>query len=213
MSNETTYNRARYDISTLTGYEELGNVFTWTYAWSERADLYSRFGARRYEPEQDQTATASNSYSPAVGVKYQFSERLSADAHVGVTEVSGDEGGRRGRVGSAAVYRCARRRQLHRRTQHGGQRRRRLRRAGPGARCVELRRQRIDPGGRGRCLARQQRADPNTLQTYSVWASREFSPYWDLRLSLMYKDRQQDHEADANATIVGLTLTYRYPDI
>lgn len=78
---------------------------------------------------------------------------------------------------------------------------------------MELRRQRIDPGGRGRCLARQQGQTPNTLQTYSVWASREFSPYWDLRLSLMYKERQQDNEADANATIVGLTLTYRYPDI
>lgn len=54
---------------------------------------------------------------------------------------------------------------------------------------------------------------PNTLQTYSVWASRQFSPYWDLRLSLMYKERQQDHVPDATATIVGLTLTYRYPDI
>jgi hypothetical protein len=99
LSNETTYNRARYDISTLTGYEELANVFTWTYAWSERADVYTRFGARRYEPEQDLTATASNSYTPAVGVKYQLAEGLSADAHIGVNQVSGDDGGRRGRVG------------------------------------------------------------------------------------------------------------------
>lgn len=28
LSNETTYSRARYDISTLTGYDELANVFT-----------------------------------------------------------------------------------------------------------------------------------------------------------------------------------------
>lgn len=70
--------------------------------------MYSRFGARRYEPEQDQTATASNSYSPAIGVKYQFSERLSADAHVGVTEVSGDEGGQRGEGGVALLYTGAR---------------------------------------------------------------------------------------------------------
>lgn len=104
LSNETTYSRARYDISTLTGYDELANVFTWTYAWSERADLYTRFGARRYEPEEDLTATASNSYSPAVGIKYQLAEGLSADAHVGVNQVSGDDGGRRGEGGVALLY-------------------------------------------------------------------------------------------------------------
>ena len=214
LSNETTYNRARYDISTLTGYEELGNVFTWTYAWSERADLYSRFGARRYEPEQDQTATASNSYSPAVGVKYQFSERLSADAHVGITEVSGDEGGRRGEGGVALLYTGARavasftaERSTVASAEGGFAELDQVRGVWSYA-VSELTRVGADAAWQD-----SKGQTPNTLQTYSVWASREFSPYWDLRLSLMYKDRQQDHEADANATIVGLTLTYRYPDI
>lgn len=214
LSNETTYNRARYDISTLTGYDELANVFTWTYALSERADTYTRFGARRYEPEQDQTATASNSYSPAVGVKYQLSERFSADAHVGVTEVSGDDGGRRGEGGVALLYTGVRadasftaERSTVASAEGGFAELDQVRGVWSYA-VSELTRVGADAAWQD-----SKGQTPNTLQTYSVWASREFSPYWDLRLSLMYKERQQDHETDANATIVGLTLTYRYPDI
>jgi hypothetical protein len=211
LSNETTYSRARYDISTLTGYDELANVFTWTYAWSG-APMCTPALVHRYEPEQDLTATASNSYTPAVGVKYQLAEGLSADAHIGVNQVSGDDGGRRGE-GGVALHRPACRCQLYRRAQHGGQRRRRFRRAGPGAWCVELCGDRTDRVGADAAWQDSKGQSPNTLQTYSVWASRQFSPYWDLRLSLMYKERQQDHVPDATATIVGLTLTYRYPDI
>ncbi|HDS0927047.1 TPA: hypothetical protein QDZ23_001680 [Pseudomonas putida] len=214
LSNETTYNRARYDISTLTGYDELANVFTWTYAWNERADLYTRFGARRYEPEQDLTATASNSYTPAVGVKYQLAEGFSADAHIGVNQVSGDGGGRRGEGGVALLYTGPRadasltaERSTVASAEGGFAELDQVRGVWSYA-LTELSRVGADAAWQD-----SKGQSPNTLQTYSVWASRQFSPYWDLRLSLMYKERQQDHVPDATAAIVGLTLTYRYPDI
>ena len=206
LSNETKYTRARYDIDTLTGYNELGNVFTWTYAWSERADLYTRFGARRYEPEEDLTATASNSYTPAVGVKYQFSERLSADAHLGVNKVSGSEGGRRGEGGASLLYTGVRSDASF--SAEGGFAQLDMVRGIYSYAVNELTRVGADASWQD-----SKGQTPNTLQTYSVWASREFSPFWDLRLSLMYKERRQDDAPDATATIVGLTLTYRYPDL
>ncbi|WP_028634085.1 hypothetical protein [Pseudomonas parafulva] len=214
LSNETTFNRARYDISSLTGYDELANVSTWTYAWSERADVYTRFGVRRYEPEQDLTATASNSYSPAVGVKYRISENFSADAHLGVNKVSGPQGGRRGEGGVSLLYTGARTDAsltVERSTVASAQ--------GGFAQLDQVRgvwSYALDELTRVGADAAWQDSKgqiPNTLQMYSVWASRQFSPYWDLRLSLMYKERQQDLQGDATATIVGLTLTYRYPDI
>jgi hypothetical protein len=53
---------------------------------------------------------------------------------------------------------------------------------------------------------------PNTLRQYGVWASRELSPFWVARLSFTYKERQQDGLQDANANIIGMTLTYSHPD-
>ncbi|ATP44889.1 hypothetical protein V7V80_08790 [Pseudomonas kermanshahensis] len=214
LSNETKYSRARYDINTLTGYNELGNVTTWTYAWNERADVYTRFGVRRYEPEQDLTATASNSYTPAVGVKYQFSERLSADAHVGVNQVSGSEGGRRGEGGASLLYTGVRSDlslSAERSTvasAEGGFAELDMVRGIYSYAVNELTRVGADATWQD-----SKGQTPNTLQMYSVWASREFSPFWDLRLSLMYKERRQDDAPTADATIVGLTLTYRYPDL
>ncbi|WP_144967726.1 hypothetical protein [Pseudomonas sp. DE0010] len=214
LSNETTYNRARYDINSLTGYDELANTLTWTYAWSERADVYTRFGARRYEPDDDLTATSSNSYSPAVGIKYQFSESLSADAHLGVNKVSGSKGGRRGEGGVALLYTGARSDAsltVERSTVASAQ--------GGFAQLDQVRgvwSYALDPLTRVGADAAWQDSKgqiPNTLQIYSLWASRQLSPYWDVRLALTYKERKQDLDGDATATIVGLTLTYRYPDI
>ncbi|MBH3426243.1 hypothetical protein [Pseudomonas alkylphenolica] len=214
LENETTYSHARYDINTLTGYDELGTVLTWNYAWSERTTLYTGVGARRYEPQDDTTASASNSYTPLVGVKYQLSERWETDVHAGVNKVSGDDGGQRGEGGVSLRYtgdladaRLSAERSTVASAEGGFAEIDTVRGIWSYA-ATELTRVGLDAAWQD-----SKGQTPNTLQTYGAWASREFSPFCDLRLSLQYKERQQDNLPDAEGTIVGLTLTYRFPDL
>ena len=53
---------------------------------------------------------------------------------------------------------------------------------------------------------------PNTMRQFAIWASRELSPFWVTRLSIAYKQRQQDGRPDASANILGVTLIYSHPD-
>ena len=76
MLNETDYTHVTYDIPTLINYDELASRFSLNYAWSERVEVFTRFGVRRYEPEQGSVASSSNSYTPTVGLNFQVSERL-----------------------------------------------------------------------------------------------------------------------------------------
>ncbi|MFK3776068.1 hypothetical protein [Pseudomonas sp. NPDC089406] len=214
FDNETRYSHATYDIATLTGYDELANISTLTYAWNERTDVFGGLRIRRYEPDQSDTAIASNSYTPSVGVKYQISESLTGRAHIGVNQVSGSEGGRRGEGGVLLDYRGTRTDaslSAERTTvasAEGGFAQLDLVHGMWSYAVSELTRVGLDAQWQD-----SKGQTPNTLQTYSAWASREFSPYWDLRLSLMYKERQQSGVPDAAATIVGLTLTYKFPDL
>jgi hypothetical protein len=213
FDNETRYSHATYDVATLTGYDEWANTSTLTYAWNERTDLFSGLRLRRYEPDQSDTAVASNSYTPTVGLQYQISDRLTGRAHVGVSQVSGSSG-RRGEGGVLLDYRGIRH------TASFSAERTTVASAQGGFAQLDLVHgmwsYAVDELTRVGLDAQWQDSkgqSPNTLQTYSAWASREFSPAWDLRLSLMYKERQQSGVPDAAATIVGLTLTYRYPDL
>ncbi|WP_449432902.1 hypothetical protein [Pseudomonas putida] len=214
LANQTSYDRARYDIDSLTGYDELSSVLTLSYAWSERTELFTAFGARRYEPESDSSASALNSYSPTVGVKYQFSERLQGAMYVGATEVSGDNGGRRGEGGFSVNYtgqRADATFSAERSTvasAEGGFTELDMVRGGWSYAVTEVDRVGLDASWQD-----SKGQTPNTLQTYGVWASREFSPDWDVRLALIHKQRQQDGLPDAEATSIGLTLTYRFPDL
>lgn len=65
LANETRYNHARYDIDTLTGYDEYSNYSSWTYAWSERTDLITGLEARRYEPQDTTTRSPATVTCPA----------------------------------------------------------------------------------------------------------------------------------------------------
>ncbi|VVM38679.1 hypothetical protein PS623_00158 [Pseudomonas fluorescens] len=214
LENETTYNRARYDINTLTGYDELASELTLTYAWSAQTQFFTGITARRYEPDDDTTASASNSYAPVVGVKYQFSERLEGTLRVGVNQVSGDGGGRRGEGGASLRYNGER----HDATltaerstvasAEGGFAEVDAVRGSWSYAVDELTRVGVDAAWQD-----SKGQTPNTLQTYGVWASRELSQFWDVRLSLMHRERKQNDLGDAVGTIVGLTLTYRIPDL
>jgi len=214
LANETRYNHARYDIDTLTGYDEYSNYSSWTYAWSERTDIISGFEARRYEPQDTTTALASNSYVPSIGLKHQFSERFEGAMHAGVNKTTGSGGGRRGEGGMSLFYRGSRAEaslSAERSTvasAEGGFAELDMVRGGWSYLVTETSRLGVDASWQD-----AKGETPNTLQTYSVWASRELSRAWDMRFSLMYKERQQDGLPDAEATIVGMTLTYRYPDI
>lgn len=214
LDNETRYSHATYDINSLTGYDELANTSTLTYALSERTDVFAGLRLRRYEPDQTDTAVASNSYTPSVGVKYQITDTLTGRAHIGVNQVSGSEGGRREEGGVLLDYRGTRSDaslSAERTTvasAEGGFAQLDLIHGMWSYALDELTRVGLDAQWQD-----SKGQTPNTLQTYSVWASRELSPYWDLRLALLYKERQQSGAPDAAATIVGLTLTYRFPDL
>ncbi|HDS1733064.1 hypothetical protein [Pseudomonas sp. BP8] len=214
LANETSYNRARYDIDTLTGYDELASVVTLTYAWSERTQLFTGITARRYEPDDDSTLSSLNSYAPTVGVKYQFSERLQGVANLGVNHVSGSQGGRRGEGGVSLEYtgdradaRLSAERSTVASAEGGFVEIDAV--SGTWSYAVnELTRVGVEASWQD-----SKGQTPNTLQTYSVWARRDLSPVCDVRLSLMYRERQRDGLPDATGTIVGMTLTYRFPDL
>ncbi|PPA00472.1 hypothetical protein C4E44_29695, partial [Pseudomonas sp. MWU12-2312b] len=53
----------------------------------------------------------------------------------------------------------------------------------------------------------------STLKNFNTWVSRDLSPFWVARLSFTYKQRLQSGFADASANVVGLTLTYSYPEL
>ncbi|WMW03541.1 hypothetical protein [Pseudomonas entomophila] len=214
LDNETTYNHARYDIPSLTGFDEYANTLKYTYAWSERTDVFTSMRVRRYEPEQTSAgAVATNSYTPTIGMKYQFSDQLETVVHLGVSQVSGS-GQRRGEGGVLLNYRGLRTDaslSAERSTvasAEGGFAELDMIRGSWSYALSELNRVGVDAAWQD-----SKGQTPNTLQTYSIWGSRQFSPFWDLRLSLMYKERQQNGSPDAQATIAGLTLTYRFPDL
>jgi hypothetical protein len=214
LSNEISYDHARYDITSLTGFEELGNTFKYTYAWSERADVFTSMRVRRYEPQQTSTgAVATNSYTPSIGMRYQLTDQLETVMHIGVSQVSGSNQ-RKEEGGVLLDYRGARADasfSAERRTDASAQ--------GSFAQLDMIQGtwsyalSELNRVGLNAAWQDSKGQTPNTLQTYSVWASRQFSPFWDLRLSLMYKERQQSHLPDAVATIVGMTLTYRFPEL
>ncbi|MDB5993679.1 MAG: hypothetical protein JWP42_815 [Pseudomonas sp.] len=215
LLNEAEYAHVTYDINSLTNYDELSNRLSYTYAWSEQMDLFTRFGVRRYEPDNQSTVASSNSYTPDVGVNYQFSERLRGSAYVGVNEVSGTGSGPSGQGGLTLNY-------TGERVETGIDLGRTTVASGDGG-FVEVDALRgswsyaIDETRRVGFDASWQDSKkgqtPNTLINYGAWLSQELSPFWDARLSYTYKQRQQDGLPDATANVVGLTLTYSFPGL
>lgn len=213
LANDTEYASVNYDIDTLTSYDELATRFTWSYAWSERTELFTRFGVRHYEPESDAVVESSDSYTPTVGVNYQFSERFKGSLYAGVNKVSGTGDGPTGQGGVTLQY-------TGERVETSFDASRGTVASGDGGfnEVDDVRgvwSYSIDELSRTGFDASWQDSKgqiPNTLRQYGVWASRELSPFWVARLSFTYKERQQDGLQDANANIIGMTLTYSHPD-
>lgn len=215
LLNETDYTHVTYDIPTLINYDELATSFTWSYAWSEQTEVFTRLGVRRYEPEKGSAvASSSNSYTPTVGVNFQLSEQFKGTVYAGVNQVSGSGDGPKGQGGLTLQYTGERFDAI---VDAG----RSTVASGDGGfveadslkgtfsyAIDEIRRTGFDASWQD-----TKGQTPNTLLNYSAWISQELSPFWIARLSFTYKERQQDGLPDASANIVGMTLIYSYPGL
>ncbi|MVV48687.1 hypothetical protein EJA72_10600 [Pseudomonas sp. PB120] len=213
LVNETEYSHATYDIATLTDYDELANRLSLNYAWSERVELFTRLGAKRYEPEKGSAVSSSNSYTPVVGLNYDISDRLKGSVYAGVNKTTGTDGSPTGQGGVSLQY-------TGDRIETSFDASRSTVASGDGG-FVELSNVHgnwsyaIDDTRRAGVESSWQKTKgitPNTLRDVGAWFSQELSPFWVARLSYTYKERQQDGLPDANANVVGLTLTYSHPD-
>lgn len=214
LLNETDYTHVTYDIPTLINYDELASRFTLTYAWSERVELFTRIGVRRYEPDEGTAASSSNSYTPTVGLNFLVSEALKGSVYAGVNQVSGTGDGPTGEGGVNLQY-------TGERFETSFDASRSTVASGDGG-FVEADSLKgsvsylIDETRRTGFDASWQDTKgqtPNTLVNYSAWVSQELSPFWNARLFFTYKERKQDSLPDASANVVGLTLTYSYPGL
>jgi hypothetical protein len=213
LANNTEYKRVNYDINSLTSYDNLTTGLNWSYAWSERIEPFTSFTLSRYEPQDSALATSSSSYTPSAGLKLKISERLEGSLHAGLNKVTGAEGGPSGQGGFDLRYEGERfdlSVDVGRSTVASGE--------GGFTEVSSLSgawSYAIDETSRAGLSAAWQDSKgetPNTTQNFSAWASRELSPFWLARLSLMYKQRQQDGLSDATANVIGLTLSYSHPD-
>lgn len=213
LVNETDYTHVTYDINTLTNYNQLSNLLSLNYKWSERVELFTRFEAKRYEPEQGSTVASSNSYTPTVGLNYEISERFKGSIYAGVNQVSGSNSGPTGQGGVSLHY-------TGERVDTSIDASRSTVASGDGG-FVEadnlsgLWSYALDDTSRVGFDTSWQKTKglaPNTLRHVGAWFSQELSPFWLARLSFTYKERQQDGLPDATANVVGLTLTYSHPD-
>ncbi|WP_397449722.1 hypothetical protein [Pseudomonas sp. NA-150] len=214
LENEIEYAHATYDVVTLTDYDELSARVGWRYAWNERTQVFTRFAARRYEPDQGSGVQSSNSYTPTVEIKYQFSERFEGALRLGVDQESGTSSGPTGQGGFDFHYKGERMDasiDVDRSSVASGQ--------GGFAEVDRVQGSwsyaldEISRVGLDATWQDSKGQTPNTLQKYGAWASRELSPFWVMRLSLLYKERQQNALPDARANVIGLSLTYSFPDL
>jgi hypothetical protein len=213
LANDTDYTSVNYDIDSLISYDEVSTRLSWIYAWSERVELFTRFAVRHYEPEAGVAVASSNSYTPTAGVNFQISDRLEGTLYAGVNQVSGEEGGSTGQGGFKLHYigeRFDTSIDAGRSTVASGE--------GGFVEVDELQgawSYSVDETRRAGFDASWQDSKgktPNTLRKFGAWASQELSPFWIARLSLAYKQRQQNGLPDASANVLGLTLTYSHPD-
>lgn len=213
LASDVQYSSSAYDNQELTSYDELSASFNWTYAASERVEPFSRFAVSRYMPEDAAEAASSTSYSPIAGVRLALSEQLEATLRGGVNRISGGQSSASWQGGFELRYtgeRFAASLDAGRSTVASGE--------GGFAEVNQLRstwRYAVDEttsAGVDASWQDNQGQTPNTVRQFAAWASRELTPFWVTRLSIAYKQRQQDGRPDASANILGVTLIYSHPD-
>jgi hypothetical protein len=213
LASDVQYSSINYDNQELTSYDDFSASFSWTYAASERIEPFSRFALSRYIPDAAAEASASTSYSPTAGVRLILSEQLEGTLRAGVNQISGGQSSASWQGGFELLYtgeRFAASLDAGRSTVASGE--------GGFAEVNQLRgtwRYAVDEttsAGVDALWQDNKGQTPNTMRQLAAWASRELSPFWLTRLSIAYKQRQQDGRPDASGNILGLTLTYSHPD-
>lgn len=213
LASDVQYSSIEYDGGELTSYNDLSASFSWDYAVSERVEPFTRFALSRYTPEEDAAAASSTSYSPSAGVRLKISERLEGTLRAGINRISGGQSSASWQGGFELLYsgeRFAASLDAGRSTVASGE--------GGFVEVNQLRstwRYAVDETTSAGVEASWQDnkgLTPNTMRQFAAWASRELSPFWMTRLSIAYKQRQQDGRPDASANILGVTLIYSHPD-
>lgn len=213
LASDTEYTSVNYDIDSLTSYDALSTSLSWNYAWSARVEPFTRFAVSRYEPTGGPAAASSNNYSPTAGLQFKISERLEGTLRAGINRGTGDDSGASGQGGFELHY-------IGERFDTSIDAGRSTVASGEGG-FVEVNQLRgtwsyaVDETSRVGVDAAWQDSKgrtPNTMRQFGAWASRELSLLWVARLSLTYKQRQQDGLPDASANVLGMTLIYSHPD-
>ena len=213
LASDVQYSSIDYDDGALTSYDDLSASFNWDYSVSENVVPFTRFALSRYVPEDDAGAASSTSYSPSAGVRLKMSEQLEGTLHAGVNRISGGQSSASWQGGFELLYtgaRFAASLDAERTTVASGE--------GGFVEVNQLRstwRYAIDEttsAGIDASWQDNKGQTPNTMRQFAAWASRELSPFWMTRLSIAYKQRQQDGRPDASANILGVTLIYSHPD-
>ncbi|SEQ99658.1 hypothetical protein SAMN05216600_11322 [Pseudomonas cuatrocienegasensis] len=213
LASDADYTRVRYDVDSLTSYDELSTKFSWSYGWSELLEPYAEVSLSRYEPVGGTVTASSTRYGPMSGLRFTISEQLQGVLRAGVNQVSGDEGGPSWQGGFELSYigeRFDTSIDVGRSTITSGEggftEVSQLRASWSYAVSETLR------AGLDASLQDNKSTAPNTMRQINLWASQELSPFWVARLSLTYRQRQQDERPDASANVLGVTLIYNHPD-
>ena len=213
LASDVQYRRIDYDDQALTSYDDLSTSFSWDYGVSENVEPFARLALSHYMPEGDAEAASSTSYSPSMGVRLRLSEQLEGTLRAGVNRISGGQSRASWQGGVELLYtgeRFAASLDVGRSTVASGE--------GGFAEVNQLSstwRYAIDEMSSAGIDASWQDNEgqtPNTMRQFAVWASRQLSPFWVTRLSVAYKQRQQEGRPDASANILGMTLIYSHPD-
>ena len=216
LAADTEYRTVSFDDDTQTDFDDLSAGVTWSHALSERLEPFARLAVTRYEPKEGGVgqgpAESSNSYSPAVGIKFEMSEQLQGSLRAGGNKVSNGGGGLNWQGGMDVRYVGERfevsvdaGRSTVVSSEGGFTEVKQLRTSFSYA-VDELTRAGFDASWQD-----NKGEQPNTMQQYSAWASRELSPFWTTRFSFTYKQRQEESLANASANIIGLSLIYSHP--
>lgn len=217
LATDTEYRIVTFDDDSQTDFDDLSAGVTWSHALNERLEPFVRLAVTRYEPKGGGTgqnlAESSNSYSPAVGVKFEMSEQFQGTLRAGGNKVSNGSGGLNWQGGMDVRYVGERfevavdaGRSTVVSSEGGFTEVKQLRTSFSYA-VDELTRAGLDASWQD-----NKGEQPNTMEQYSAWASRELSPFWIARFSYTYKQRQEDNLASARADIIGLSLIYSHPD-
>jgi hypothetical protein len=206
------YTAVTYNAGALNDYNNASASFNWGYAWSERIEPFLYLAASHYDPQSGALA-ASNNAIVMGGVKRKVSERLEWTAQAGMSKVSGRTS-TTGSQGSFALRYLGTRYDM---TLDAG---RATSPSGTGG-FVESdqikgtwsyaydQRSRL---GLDASWRDTKGTIPNTLRQVGAWVSRELTPFWNARLSLLHRQRQQNGQPDASSSVVGLSLVYSHPN-